>query len=553
MKGWVRTFSRLFKILQIVVKYGFRHARDSYFPGRRERVPAPVKLRQAFEELGPTFIKLGQFLSTRADFVPEYCFELSKLLDRVPPFPDREAREIIRSELGADPEKIFSSFPDRPVASASLAQVYAAALPGGERVAVKVQRPGIRRVVEDDLHIFLLLVKTLDWLRITHPIKAAPYVKEFADTVRDELNFELEAFNAQKLREKAVDNPAEKIPKVYPAYSTAKVLTTEYLQGVWLNEMLQTRSSGDEKGNRALEERGIDRLAVAGNIYRNSLIQLFERGVFHVDLHPANIVVMRNDLIGYVDFGVVGFADEAFRMQMLRYIECAATGDYEAALNVFLNLATTQKGPDMGAFVRDYRADLIRYHNAMRSPNSPLKAKSMGTYLARHMSSARRYGIAFPARTLAFSRALITLDIIVLQLAPEIDLLKQFAQFIEEARTRAALKGLFSLFDGARFTNFLLGLLGRLSDSPLSGAGGFYPGSATSSESGAEANRESRDGGNRRVSLVLMIGLMTLCWTILLSTFDGGALLRTSRFREIILLGFAAVTVWVLISARKLR
>ena len=555
------TCFRLWKILRIAVKYGLRHALESSL-GRRfkrlRRTPAPVKLRLALEELGPTFIKFGQFMATRADFFPEYCSELYKLLDQVPPFPHREAREVIRRELGAYPEALFQSFPSHPVASASLAQVYAAVLYEGEKVAVKVQRPDIPKIIEQDLRIFLFLTRIVDLFRIIGPLKATPYVREFAATIRDELDFELEAFNAQRLYEHAVHSPTEKIPKVYQAYTTDKVLTTEYLEGIWLSELIQTLNSNDADRIRRLDEQGINRMAVAKNIYRNSMTQLHERGVFHVDLHPANIVVIKNNLIGYVDFGVVGSVDEEFRTNMLRYLACASRGDFEAASDLFLRLSMPQKGADLEGFKRDYKADLIRYHNAMHNPRSSLRTKSMGTYLQRHMVSARKHKIAFPTNTLTFSRALITLDIIVLQLAPEMDMVEQLAQFIEEARARALLRGLSSLFNGERLCTYLLAFLEHLPKVPdalldgitQDGRSPQQTGGTGLGESGSEGNRYAPTGAVNRMTVV---GLMALCWAVLLSVLGEGEILKTSPFREIILVGFTALTFWMLISLRKLR
>lgn len=577
MKTLIGTCVRLWNMVSIVVKHGFRHALESLLGGRFKwlrRTSAPVKLRLALEELGPTFIKFGQFMATRADFFPEYCSELYKLLDRVPPFPHREAREVIRRELGDYPEILFPSFPSYPVASASLAQVYAAVLPEGEKVAVKVQRPGIPKIIEQDLRIFLFLTRIMDVLKVMGPLKATPYVREFAATIRDELDFEMEAFNAQRLYEHAVHSPTEKIPKVYRAYTTDKVLTTEYLEGIWLSELIQTLNSNDADRIRRLHEQGINRVAVAKNIYRNSMTQLHERGFFHVDLHPANIVVMENNCIGYVDFGVVGSVDEEFRINMLRYLECASKGDVEAASDLFLRLSVPQKGADVEGFKRDYRADLIRYHNAMHSPRSSLRAKSMGTYLTRHMLSARKHHIAFPTRTLTFSRALITLDIIVLQLAPEMDMVGQLAQFIEEARARALLRGISLLFDGERLCTYLVGFLeqlpkvsdavldrwnrslgnteGRFTSTYSTGQDGIHQDSGPPSRTrGIEPPEFGREG--HRWGGLTVVSLMALCWAVLLSALGEGDILRTPPFREIIVVGFILLTFWMLISSRRLR
>lgn len=254
------------------------------------------RIRLVLQELGPTFVKLGQIASTRPDLLPEEIIhELEKLQDQVSPFSFEEVRNIVQKELGADLNQIFRQFADVPLAAASIGQVHQAILHSGEKVAVKVQRPNIANVIETDLEILqdlaILAERRLEW--------AARYqirdmVDEFSRSLRAELDYTIEARNAEKISNQFKNDPNIYIPKVFWEYSTKKVLTMEYVEGVKFNELEPLKQNGYNLKNLA------DRLTKA--IFR----QIFIEGFFHGDPHPGNVLVLPGEAIAFIDFGMVG-------------------------------------------------------------------------------------------------------------------------------------------------------------------------------------------------------------------------------------------------------
>ncbi|OAT71253.1 ABC1 kinase family protein [Parageobacillus thermoglucosidasius] len=254
------------------------------------------RIRLVLQELGPTFVKLGQIASTRPDLLPEEIIhELEKLQDQVSPFSFEEVRNIVQKELGADLNQIFRQFADVPLAAASIGQVHQAILHSGEKVAVKVQRPNIANVIETDLEILqdlaILAERRLEW--------AARYqirdmVDEFSRSLRAELDYTIEARNAEKISNQFKNAPNIYIPKVFWEYSTKKVLTMEYVEGVKFNELERLKQNGYNLKNLA------DRLTKA--IFR----QIFIEGFFHGDPHPGNVLVLPGEAIAFIDFGMVG-------------------------------------------------------------------------------------------------------------------------------------------------------------------------------------------------------------------------------------------------------
>lgn len=260
-----RHLNRYRQILGILFKYGFGDVLellriDRYIEvglhliSRRRRIgdeklTRAERLRMAFEELGPTYIKLGQVLSTRPDLIPvEFIQELSKLQDDVPPFAFSEAKEIIESELGCPLEAIYGFFDERPIASASIGQVHRARLKGGEEVAVKVQRPNIRKIIEIDLEIMLylamLLERHVEEIALQRPVKI---VEEFARTLEKEIDYTIEASNMERFAQQFLDEPTIYVPKVFRESTTLRVLTMEFIDGIKVSELERLRAAGLDK------------------------------------------------------------------------------------------------------------------------------------------------------------------------------------------------------------------------------------------------------------------------------------------------------------------
>ncbi len=316
-------------------------------------VPTPVKVRLMIEELGPTYVKMGQIVSSQSNVLPEeWARELNKLQSDVPPFPSEQAREVIREELGDYPENIFASFDPTPFAAASTAQVHMATLLTGEKVVLKVQRPGIHQQMKADLAIMLRAVRIL--ARRSEYIRTVDLVgmlEQFSKSVLDELDYLGEAYNATRLRQSMEPLPGVTIPQVYYPYTTSKVLTMDYVDGIKITNI------------EAIEAIGIEKQVLVENLLRAMTKQLFIDGFFHADPHPGNVFVDRNTGdITFLDLGMVGVLSIQLRLQAAQLLMALQKGDVRAMSDILLSLSTPFMGDiNEAAYHRDFERTVGRY------------------------------------------------------------------------------------------------------------------------------------------------------------------------------------------------
>src|SRR3982750_1558677 len=302
-----RSLSRLSEIAQVMVRHGFgyffeAHKLTDLLPGRPAAV-APEEtsqrgrhLREVLDELGPTFVKFGQLLSTRPDIVPpDIIVELRGLQDDVRPFPFEQAERVIEEDLGNTIERLFLEFERSPVAAASIGQVHRAVLPNGRRVAVKVQRPGAPRQIEADLQLLYQAAKLAkERVRALDFIDTRLLVDEFARQIRQELDYRLEARNADAFHRNFAGHPHVRVPRVFWTYTRSRVLTLEWLDGIQLGDLDFEHWSPEQ------------RRRLAYLIAETWMTMIFRHGFFHGDPHPANVMVLAPDRIGLGDFGLNG-------------------------------------------------------------------------------------------------------------------------------------------------------------------------------------------------------------------------------------------------------
>ncbi len=318
-------------------------------------------MRLAFERLGGAWIKLGQMLALRLDLLPAaYCDELFKLLNQVAPFSYAEVREIVRQELGAEPEVVFRSFSPESFAAASIGQVHRAVLHSGEVVAVKVQRPGIRQTLEADIDLMYGMTWLLDWTHLFGATRSREVIDEFARWTADELDYLVEARQAVLLWEHARGDKLERIARVHRDYTTSRVLTTEFIEGVPLIDIMVARREGNTAYLDALAAAGHDLDRIVRHLDWNMLNQVYVFGYFHADLHPANLFVLPGDAIGYVDFGIVGQLPDRVRDSLTRYSWHLFRGEVESAVRELMRWLAP--GPTTDTAVA--RWQLIRVHQA---------------------------------------------------------------------------------------------------------------------------------------------------------------------------------------------
>ncbi len=369
------------------------------------RVGAPQRLRMALEELGPTFIKFGQILSTRPDLLPPaYIRELTKLQDTVPPAPWDRIRELVEEELKAPIEKVFSSIEPEPIASASLAQVHRATLPSGEGVVVKVQRPGIESVIEKDLEILSELAYLARQTPIREFYDPLEIVDEFSFTLRNELNYIREGLNAERFRENFRHEPFLYIPRIYWDYTTRRVLVMEKLEGIKIDNI------------EAIDAAGIDRHTVALNAARIIIKEVLVDGFFHADPHPGNFFVMEGGVIGAMDFGMVGHLTRRDKEDLIRLYVFAVRMDVEGIVDQLVSMGIVNPGVDRANLARDISRLLGKYFGM------PLKYIRATELMEEITPLTYRYRLRFPSRLWLLGKTLAMMEGVGLRLDPDFDI-----------------------------------------------------------------------------------------------------------------------------------
>ncbi|SNQ60515.1 ABC1 kinase family protein [Candidatus Methanoperedens nitratireducens] len=333
------------KIVNVLVRYGFGYLVDRFrlrpLRSLRERITGQEPLREqllalseaerlrlALEELGTTFIKFGQILSTRYDIVPEeFINEMVKLQDRVPPFDYSEVKRVIENEFRRSIEEIFLSFDPEPIAAASIGQVHRARLPGGEEAAVKVMRPGIERMIEIDLSILMSLAKFAEkHVKESRSYNVVGFVEEFSRIIRLEIDYIHEARNADNFYLNFEGSTTVRIPRIYWKYITKHALTMEYLEGIKVSDLEQLEGAGHDK-------KRISRILT--NAY---LKMIFEDGFYHADPHPGNILVSRDETIVFLDFGMAGYVDPVLRENLADIMIAIRKNDIDLLIESIIEL-----------------------------------------------------------------------------------------------------------------------------------------------------------------------------------------------------------------------
>ena len=429
-----RNLNRYRQILAILFRYGFgdlvellkidqyieiglqliaRNRRD-----RLEKLSRAERVRMAFEELGPTYIKFGQILSVRPDLVPaDFARELSKLQDEVPPFPFSEVSKTMETEFGSPPEEIFDIFDETPFASASIGQVHRAGLKDGEMVAVKVQRPGIRKIIEIDLEIMLhlatLMERHIEEMSLYQPVKI---VEEFARTLEKEIDYTIEATSMERFTRHFLDDPTIYIPKVFRDKTTEHVITMELVSGIKVSEIVR------------LEEAGLDRKTITARGADFYLKQIFDFGFFHADPHPGNIFVLPGNVICPLDFGMTGSVDRQNREDFVDLIDSVVHRNEARATQMLLKVTYWDDEPDIRLLEKDV-SDFMGQHLY-----KPLKDIKIGKLLNHLLELASRYHLMIPPDIFLMMKALTTIEGVALVLDPDFDMIAQTAPFIERVK-----------------------------------------------------------------------------------------------------------------------
>lgn len=365
------------------------------------------RIRLVLEQLGPTYIKLGQIASTRPDLLPaDIIRELEKLQDKVPSFSYPQVRIIIEQELGAALEEIYQRFDPAPLAAASIGQVHQAVLKTGERVAVKIQRPGIIAIINTDLEILQELAglaeRRFAW---AENYQIAGMVDELSKSLRNELDYTIEAHNAEKIAKQFAAHPKIRIPKIYWEYSTKRVLTADYIAGLKISEV--------EK----LKHQGYHLPLLAERLVKAIFHQIFWEGFFHGDPHPGNVVVLPGEVIGFLDFGMVGRLSPAMKYNLASLIIALARQNSDNLVKAILRIGTVPDDVNMPRLRDDIELLREKYWGV------PLSQISLGDAVSQIFAIALKHKIRVPADLTLMGKTLLTIEGIVKELDPALSIL----------------------------------------------------------------------------------------------------------------------------------
>lgn len=404
-----------------VVSAASRHLFLPTILGRRG-VPRAERAQRALEELGGTWVKLGQALALRFDILPaDYCLQFFQLLNQVRPFPFEDVRRIVERELGEPLEALFRSFTPVPIAAASIGQVHRAELPDGTEVAVKVQRPGIAALVRADLKLMRGLAVLVDATPLFGPTRARELVAEFARWTEEELDYRIEARHATVLARNADGDPIERNARVHPSRTSARVLTLELFDGPSVLDVISAKRRGDAAFLSDLAARGHDTRRIASHVVWNALNQIYRFGYFHADPHPANLIVLPGDAIGYVDFGIVGKLDERTTDALRHFAQSLFGGRTGAAVDEFLRFLSPSGRTDLAAARRDLVEAMNSYLESARVGPEGL---SLGEdiFEIEILEVARRHAMSLAPDAVRYLKAVLTAEAMVKELDPDFDL-----------------------------------------------------------------------------------------------------------------------------------
>jgi ubiquinone biosynthesis protein len=422
------TLLRVFRILFVVLRFGldeFILAHDRltlprillnwllFF--RDTDTPRAVRLRLALESLGPIFVKFGQMLSTRRDLIPtDLADELAKLQDQVPPFPSRQAVELLEANFGQSLSRVFARFDEIPVASASVAQVHFAELPDGREVAVKILRPGIGRVIDHDLDLLDVAANLLETFWADgRRLKPREVVAEFSKHLHDELDLMREAANASQLRRNFANSRLLQVPEVYWDWCSESVMVMERMHGMPVSQVDEIRAAGVD----------ISKLAADGvEIFYT---QVFRDGFFHADMHPGNVQVAADGRYIALDFGIMGTLTDSDKHYLAQNFLAFFRRDYKRVAQLHI---------ESGWAPAETRVD--EFEAAIRAVcepifDKPLREVSFGRVLLRLFQTSRRFGIEIQPQLVLLQKTLLNIEGLGLQLDPELDLWKTAKPWLE--------------------------------------------------------------------------------------------------------------------------
>jgi len=376
-------------------------------PVPEDELTLPIRARTTLEDLGPTFVKLGQILSTRSDLVPpEYLVELRRLQDNVSPLPWDVIWPQIESELDGSIDKLFLDIDPVPIASASLAQVHAARLLDGTEVVIKVLRPGIEKTINLDLDILYDLAQLAEERTpLGKRYDLMDFAEEFSFALKGELDFRKEGRNADRFREQFEKNQYTHVPQIYWEHTTQRVLVQERLRGIKIDDY------------DALDAAGFDRKELAQRAADMVLQEVLDDGFFHADPHPGNLLIMDGGIIGVMDFGTMGRIEKSERMTLARLFIVAVQMDVDGIVDQLIRMGVADYGVDRTGLGRDLRRSIMRYYGL---PLNEIPAMEVWEGLEPVIYE---YNLRVPSDYWLLIKTVVIMEGVGLGLDPEFDML----------------------------------------------------------------------------------------------------------------------------------
>ena len=432
----VRAFNRLRHIARVLTHHGFGHAVARLNLGRfvplgmfRKQTPDSVdprantvgrRLRLVFEELGPTFVKLGQMLSTRPDLLPaDVTEELRFLQDHVPPFDNTTAMDIVTTDLGKPLSELFAWISEEPIASASIGQVYRARLANNHEVVLKVRRPDIEQTIATDMQLMRWMAESLESLmpesRVYRPVMI---VEEFDQALARELDYINEGATTDRFAKAFCNDEGIRIPKVFWDYTSPRVLTIESLPGFNIDTLLAAQPPGKKGPLDTPDGRWIDRRAVARHLANCYLKQAFDLGSFHADPHPGNILIDPVSTVGLIDFGQVGSLTDEWTLQLVVMIHAAVNREVDVIIDAMADLGAIGQDTDRRSLERALNMMLDKYYGL------PMKRVDPAIILDEFTDILRRHDVSMPRDTIMLIKAFSTVSTLIARLDPDLDMVE---------------------------------------------------------------------------------------------------------------------------------
>ena len=403
----LKTAPRLMQILRVLARHKFLRS----LLGKRN-LPPPKEVREAFEELGLVFLKFGQVLAMRRDLLPaDYIKELELMHDDLPAMGISVVRSTIKAELGTPLSKLFSSFTEKPIAAATIAQVHEATMHDGRHVAVKVQRPGLKEIISTDIAALTYLVSLGEKLFPKLRAFDLPVVvREFAITLIRETDFNREARSMLLFCKALANIPDLWIPDVVKEYSGKTVLTMDFSEG--------------ERVDYYAKQHPEEMPELMNTLIKLTLQSIFEEGKFHADPHPGNVFVLPDGRLSLLDFGNTGELDEAMRESLILLLEAVVKGDAKVATEAYLEMASASEEVNHAALLVDMKAVLYEMHSG------DIEVVSIGDAFDSLMRAGTRNGVHNPPEFVLLTRTFVILESLIRQLAPEHNYMKSFREEI---------------------------------------------------------------------------------------------------------------------------